>query len=135
FPTIHYNYHGSNEYEGLTNMITTRNKRWRLPLLLLFIIILLAGLALASTASAQVKTYYWERLDVDVQVQENGDLLVTERQVLNFSGAPFSFGFREIPTGNNGNNDGVDNFSVQEGDIQYEESSSREPYTFRAISS
>lgn len=111
-------------------MITTHHKRLRLPLFLITLILLVAGLLLASTASAQVKTFYWDRFDVEIQVQENGDLLVTERQVLNFSGAPFTFGYRSIPTGRNGNNDGVVDFSVREGDIEYRESSSHEPYTF-----
>lgn len=102
----------------------------RLPVITLWLALLVAVFLAASTASAQVKTYFWERFDVDIQVQENGDLFVTERQVLNFSGAPFEFGYRNIPTGRNGNNDGIDQFAVREGDIQYQESFSGEPYTF-----
>lgn len=111
-------------------MTTIRNKQLRLPLILLSTMLLIVGLLLASTASAQVKSFYWDRFDVDIQVQENGELLVTERQVLNFSGAPYTFGYRNIPIGRNGNNDGIDGFAVREGDIQYQESFSGEPYTF-----
>jgi hypothetical protein len=65
--------------------------------------------------SAQAKSFYWERFDVDVEVLPNGDLIVTENQTLNFSGGTFRAGFRTIPTGRAGNNDGLDNFEVLEG--------------------
>ncbi len=94
------------------------------------LLILISSLLLTSRASAQTKTFFWERFDVEVQVQENGDLLVTERQVLNFSGAPFTFGYRNIPTGSNGNNDGIEDVSVREGDTVYQESFSSQPHTF-----
>lgn len=99
----------------------------RLPFLLLFLLLLLLS---TGTGRAQVKSYYWERFDVDVQVMENGNLFVTETQTLNFSGAPFTFGFRKVPTGRNGRNEGISQVSVNEGDISYEQSSSEQPYTF-----
>ncbi len=90
-------------------------------------VVLIGALTLTSSAAAQTKTFFWERFDVEIQVQENGDLLVTERQVLDFSGAPFTFGYRNIE---HEGLDGIDQVSVREGDTQYQESSSREPYTF-----
>lgn len=111
-------------------MIAPMPSRFRARLFLLLTILLFGSLAITSVASAQTKTFYWERFDVDVQVQDNGDLLVTERQVLRFSGAPFTFGYRNIPSGRNGNNDGIDQFTVREGDIQYQEASTHQPYTF-----
>ena len=99
----------------------------RVSFFLLLLIVLLSG---TGTGRAQVKSYYWERFDVHVQVLENGNLFVTEQQILNFSGAPFTFGFRTVPTGRNGNNDGISRVSVSEGDIVYEQSGSEQPYTF-----
>ncbi|HSM56407.1 MAG TPA: DUF2207 domain-containing protein [Candidatus Sulfomarinibacteraceae bacterium] len=87
---------------------------------LLFGALLLALLSLTTlTVSAQSKQYFWERFDVDVQVLENGDLFVTEHQTLYFSGEPFTFGYRTVPTGRWGNNDGISDVSVREGDIIY----------------
>ena len=79
---------------------------------------------------AQIKTFYWERFDVDITLLENGDLRVEETQVLYFEGEPFTFGFSTIPTGNKGNNDGIVDIRVQEGDFIYTQDSSRRPGTF-----
>ncbi len=97
-------------------MKTFRNSK-RLSLILLFLLLLLLA---PRPGEAQTKTYYWESFNVDVQVQTNGDLRVTERQTLVFSGAPFSFGFRKVTTTNM---DGITDVSVREGDIVYQESS------------
>ena len=94
--------------------------------LLLFLLLSLSLLAPQPT-EAQAKTYYWESFNVDVQVQVNGDLRVTERQTLIFSGAPFSFGFRKVSTDNT---DGITDVAVREGDIVYEESFGRSPHAF-----
>lgn len=96
----------------------------RLLLLPLFLLLLLLA---PRPGEAQAKTYYWESFNVDVQVQENGDLRVTERQTLVFSGAPFSFGFRKVATTNT---DGITDIAVREGDIVYEESFGRSPHVF-----
>ncbi|MDT8307759.1 MAG: DUF2207 domain-containing protein [Anaerolineae bacterium] len=100
---------------------------------LLFVLaaVLLAPVAtLVPEASAQAKSFYWERFDVDIQVLENGDLIVTENQTLTFSGGTFSAGFRTIPTGSAGNNDGIDRVEVTEGDVRYTENRSEQPHTF-----
>ncbi len=104
--------------------------RSRIPQLLTLLLVLFF-FALARPAAAQTQTYFWEQFNVDVEVLENGDLRVTEQQVLNFGGAPFSFGFREIPTGFSGRNDGISDVSVTEGATAYRESNARTEYTFR----
>ncbi|MFW5941306.1 MAG: DUF2207 family protein [Chloroflexota bacterium] len=100
-----------------------------IPALLLAAFLLTLLSLTTLTASAQSKQYFWERFDVDVQVLENGDLLVTERQTLHFSGEPFTFGYRTVPTGRNGNNDGIGDVSVREGDIIYEPEGSGASHT------
>lgn len=103
----------------------------RKPLFLtLFALLLLAALLLAPAVDAQSKQFFWERFDVDVQVLENGDLIVTENQTINFSGAPFTFGYRAIPIARNGNNDGIDSVEVLEGDLAYQQNNSERPGSF-----
>ncbi len=101
-----------------------------LSLILLSAILIVPFLALAPDAHAQAKSFYWERFDVDVEVQPNGDLIVTENQTLNFSGGAFTAGFRTVPTGRAGNNDGLDSFEVTEGDVRYAQDRSERPNTF-----
>ena len=101
---------------------------------ILFPLILLALLlALAPTALAQTKTFHWVNWDIDVTLQPDGSLDVTETQTLEFAGAPFTFGFRSIPIGRSGNNDGITNVSVREGDLVYSESFSNAPGTFEVV--
>jgi len=104
------------------------SKRILLPLVLF---LLLAGLAPA--ALAQTKTFHWTQWDIDVVLQPDGRLAVTETQTLDFSGAPFTFGYRSIPVGRAGNNDGISNVSVREGDQIFTESSSNAPGTFEVV--
>ena len=58
------------------------------------------GLALFSVPAilAQEKSYSADRFDVDVVVQNDGSLLITETVVFSFVGEPFTFVFRELPT-------------------------------------
>ncbi len=90
-------------------------------------------LTLAPSSYAQTKSFNWTDWNIDIVMQPDGSLDVTETQTLNFLGEPFSFGFRSIPTGRQGNNDGITNVSVREGDLIYRESSSNEPGTFEVI--
>jgi len=53
----------------------------------------------ASTAQAQTKSLYWKRMDVDIQVQPNGDMRIIETHDIVFSGGPFHFGVATIPPG------------------------------------
>lgn len=66
----------------------------------LFSVILVATLLLAasSPAAAQEKAYSADRFDVDVVVEEGGSLLVTETVTYSFTGDPFTYVFRELPT-------------------------------------
>ncbi|MCL4805751.1 MAG: DUF2207 domain-containing protein [Anaerolineae bacterium] len=66
-------------------------------------------------------------------MQPDGSLDITETQTLDFQGEPFTFGFRSIPVGRQGNNDGITNISVREGDQVYTESSSYQPGTFQVV--
>lgn len=105
----------------------------RIGVLSLLLVLLL--LAHTRSAYAQSKVYFWQSFDVLVTVQEDGSLLVTEQQTLEFSGAPFTFGFRNIPINSYGRNDGITDVSVREGEIQYQESSSQSEYTFYTTTS
>ncbi len=96
------------------------------PLLLLFFILFL----LPQTSSAQTKSFYWEQFDVDITLLENGEMRVVETQVLNFSGAPFTYGYGTIYTGSNGNNDGIVDVAVRDDNGSYKESSSNAERTF-----
>jgi hypothetical protein len=71
---------------------------WRKLMVLAFVMgTLLIGV---PGALAQEKSYSADRFDVDVVVQNDGSLLVTETVVFRFVGEPFTFVFREIPTSN-----------------------------------
>lgn len=91
---------------------------------------LLVALFNPGSAAAQTKSFYWERFDVDMTLLENGDMVIEETQVLNFSGAPFTFGYGTILTGSAGNNDDIYDIQLREGDLVYQESSSNAPGTF-----
>lgn len=63
------------------------------------LLLALLGVALAvgvAQATAQSKSLIWERLDVDIAVQPNGDLRITETNVIRFTEGTFRFGFRDI---------------------------------------
>lgn len=57
----------------------------------------LALLLLASPTSAAPQPPYWQRFDVSIDVQQNGDFLVTEDQTVVFGPTTARRGFREIP--------------------------------------
>ena len=64
---------------------------WR-KLFLVFLLLIVS----VSTVSAQDKSYSAEKFDVDITIQEDGSLLVTETVTFLFVGDPFTFVFREI---------------------------------------
>ncbi|GHO87221.1 DUF2207 domain-containing protein [Dictyobacter formicarum] len=72
-----------------------------IPLVLLF----LATLAPPALAAGD-KTYSADNFNVTINIQNNGDLFITEAVTFRFVGGPFSFVYREIPT------DRTDNISV-----------------------
>lgn len=103
----------------------------QLKKLLLTAVLGLMLLVLKQTTYAQTKTFYWERFDVDITLLENGSLRVVETQTINFSGGTFSFGFGTIPYGRAGNNDGITDIEVREGNRVYQQViAGRAPGTF-----
>ena len=84
-----------------------------------------------QTASAQSKSFYWERFDANMTLLVNGDIQVSERQTLVFSGGSFTFGFRTIPTGSEGQNDGIEIQAVREGDHVFQNDNSSNAGTYR----
>src|SRR5438270_14047497 len=61
---------------------------------LLLVIALQVG---APTAAAQGRNVAWNRYDVDLDVQPDGSVQVTETQTIHFQGT-YQQGFRVIPT-------------------------------------
>lgn len=63
---------------------------------------LLLGLLTGVTPALadEEKSLVWERLDVDLVVQPNGDIQVTEHHVIRFTSGSFTFGYRDIPQKN-----------------------------------
>lgn len=62
------------------------------------VVVLVALLMGVPNALAQDKSYSADRFDVDIAVNQDGSLLITETVVFRFVGEPFTFVFREIPT-------------------------------------
>ncbi len=98
--------------------------------LIIFPLLFLTLLLTPNTSSAQSKSFFWERFDVDITLLENGDMRVVENQTLSFSGAPFTYGYGTIFTGSKGNNDAITNIAVRDENGSYTESSSNSPQTF-----
>ena len=88
-------------------------------------------LAFGGIAGAQDKTLYWQRYDVDLDVQKNGDLQVEETQELVFTDGTFRYGQREIPINRLSD---ITNVTVRElnGPV-YRQPSTDEPYTYRVF--
>ncbi|MCL5997020.1 MAG: DUF2207 domain-containing protein [Chloroflexi bacterium] len=53
-------------------------------------------LSLILPARAESKSLQWLRLDSDITVQSNGDLRVSETNVIRFTSGTFSYGYRDI---------------------------------------
>jgi uncharacterized membrane protein YgcG len=65
--------------------------------LALWLALTLALLSLAGAAQAQDKTLYWQRYDVNLNIQPNSDILIEEIQEITFTSGTFQFGFAAIP--------------------------------------
>src|SRR5687768_9848145 len=61
---------------------------------LLFLILLVSLFIVTPAFAAQ--SYYAERFDVLIELQENGSAIITETFEFRFEGDPFTFAFREI---------------------------------------
>lgn len=75
-----------------------------------FFLSILFLLMAASMVTAQEKDYHAQRFDVDVVVEEDGSLLVTETVVFDFVGGPFTFVFRELETEHTDGINGIEAF-------------------------
>ena len=69
--------------------------RIRLPI---SVIAILIGLLTLPSIVSGAKSYSADRFDVDVAVQDDGSLLVTETVIFRFNGGPFTYVFRDLPT-------------------------------------
>ncbi|MCB9418765.1 MAG: DUF2207 domain-containing protein [Ardenticatenaceae bacterium] len=105
----------------------TKQIKHILPFLLLFFILLLQP----QNSFAQTKSFYWSQFDVDITLLESGDMRVVETQTLDFSGAPFTYGYGTIYTGSKGNNDGIVDISVSDDKGSYIEASNNAERTFK----
>ncbi|HEX9134457.1 MAG TPA: DUF2207 domain-containing protein [Ktedonobacteraceae bacterium] len=65
----------------------------------LFMTLSLVMLLLAPRLAVPAKEYSADRFDASIAVQEGGSLIVTETVTFKFVGGPFTFVFRDIPTG------------------------------------
>ena len=80
-----------------------------LRLSLTFVFFLVLASLTVSTASADEPPFYWEYINVDIEVQENGDMLVTETQKYVFTGPHTNQRYRYIPMDKV---DGIDSIQV-----------------------
>lgn len=65
---------------------------------LVLCLVLVGLLALDAGSAGAAKTYSADRFDVNATLQPGGDVFVEETVVFRFSGGPFTFVFRDLPT-------------------------------------
>ncbi|MEX0788113.1 MAG: DUF2207 domain-containing protein, partial [Anaerolineales bacterium] len=99
----------------------------------LLVLMALSWIPARPQAAAQNKTLIWERYDVTLTIQPNGDLAVEEQQRIRFTSGTFTQGYAIIPTNKT---EGIDTVSVTDGDgARYQSVGySSDPYTFSANS-
>ncbi len=94
---------------------------------------LIATLFLAPNfhALAQSKTLVWDRYDVALTIQSNGDIRVVEHQQIRFTSGSFTHGYRVIPLDKT---TGISDVSISEpgGQAYQQVGYSGTPYTFTA---
>lgn len=61
-------------------------------------LVLVLLLAVALPVSAQSKSLYWDRFDVDISVNKDGTFDVAEKQTIVFTSGTFTYGYRSIDT-------------------------------------
>ena len=93
-----------------------RIKRLTLAALAAVLAVLAVSWTVVPVVLAQSQSLYWERFDVAIAVQQNGDLRVQETQVINFTSGVFHEGFAELSTANT---DGIDHVTVTENGTAY----------------
>ncbi|HET7056872.1 MAG TPA: DUF2207 domain-containing protein, partial [Thermomicrobiales bacterium] len=71
---------------------------WRVPaILILAAMMVVVGLDLASPRGAEARSVTWKSYDVTLTLNGDGTFHVSERQVVDFTGGPFTFAFADIP--------------------------------------
>ena len=78
---------------------------------------------------AQEKTLEWERFDVDIVVNVDGTMDVSEHQTIRFTEGTFTFGYRDLPVNNFGH---IDNWVITDasGNVYAPTGWGKDPYTF-----
>ena len=86
--------------EGVGTESMLRSVRAGINWLAAAAVVIAALLAFAPVAHAQDKSLFWERFDVDIEVNADGTFDVAEYQTIQFTSGTFTFGYREIPVSN-----------------------------------
>src|SRR5512137_2183627 len=97
-----------------------RQRRWLILIVVLLVSSFCVPLVLAASDLA------WNRTDVDIQINPDGTLTVTENYDITFGNRTFRKGFATIPQ----KRGSLGNVKVWEGDRPYAPSGSNAPYTF-----
>jgi uncharacterized protein (TIGR04222 family) len=97
-----------------------RQRHW----LVFIVVLLLSSFVVPVVLAASDLT--WNRTDVDIQVNPDGTLIVTENYDITFGNRTFRKGFATIPQ----KRGSLSNVKVWEGDRPYTPSGSNKPYTF-----
>lgn len=86
-----------------TASTTPSSFSWAAVLRIVFLIMLATALAPigfgAQSVHAADRSVEWASIDIALDLQEDGNFAVTEQQTVDFTGGPFSNGFRDIPLG------------------------------------
>jgi hypothetical protein len=100
-----------------------RVTRRTLSLCVLTMLVLGFCIGHVDAASRQSKSFVYQRMDVDLRLQQDGTLNVTERLTMRYSGGPFSSASREIPFKRL---DAIEAITVREAATAYQENSPQE---------
>jgi len=103
---------------------------WRNLRLFMFAFFVLSfGYGHVDAAARQSKSFVYDRIDVNLRLQPDGTLDVTERMTLRYSGGPFTSASREIPFQRL---DAIEAIDVSKGATSYSEvaNDDRTPGTF-----
>jgi uncharacterized membrane protein len=87
----------------------------------------LTALAITPPALAQSQTLYWQRLDSDIVIQNNGEVRVKETWQVVFTSGSFHFGYRDFDVSKL---ESISDIAVSEGNRKFAESKSQQEYTF-----
>ena len=77
--------------------IESMNKQSTKRAIFTFLLVCASSLAISSHTLAQAVPFYWNYINVDLDLQTNGDILVTESQQYNFTADYKNQRYRYIP--------------------------------------